>query len=303
MAQSGPHAARDRRASPADLNRQIAARLREAADLYARQGANPFRTSAYRRAADTIDGLPEGVDHLIEREGMDGLVRLPGIGRGIAAAIVEMVRTGRWSTLDRLRGAVNPEQLFQAVPGIGPELARRIHETLQIDRLEDLEAAAHDGRLARVPGLGRRRIQAIAAALAQMLARPRRRPRPPEQEPPVDMLLEVDREYREKAAAGKLPTIAPRRFNPAGEAWLPVLHTSRDGWHFTALYSNTARAHELGRTRDWVVIYFYDHDHGEEGQRTVVTESRGRLAGHRVVRGREAECMDYYAGGGEQEGS
>jgi len=103
-------------------------------------------------------------------------------------------------------------------------------------------------------------------------------------------LLEVDREYRDRAERGALPTIAPRRFNPSGEPWLPVLHTERADWHFTALFSNTARAHELGRTRDWVVIYF-SQDSGPEGQRTVVTESRGPLAGRRVVRGREAECL------------
>ena len=105
----------------------------------------------------------------------------------------------------------------------------------------------------------------------------------------AQIVSEVDRLYREKAEAGDLPTIAPKRFNPEGKAWLSVLHTDRDGWHFTALYSNTARAHELGRTRDWVVIYFYDAEHAE-GQHTVVTETRGPLAGRRVVRGREAEC-------------
>lgn len=70
---------------------------------------------------------------------------------------------------------------------------------------------------------------------------------------------------------------------------VPVLHTRRGAWHFTVLYSNTARAHELGKTRDWVVIYFYDGDH-QERQSTVVTETRAALAGSRVVRGREAEC-------------
>jgi DNA polymerase (family X) len=69
---------------------------------------------------------------------------------------------------------------------------------------------------------------------------------------------------------------------------LPVLHTERDIWHFTALYSNTARAHELGRTDDWVVVYYYDGDH-QEGQCTGVTETHGALAGNRVVRGREFE--------------
>ena len=110
-------------------------------------------------------------------------------------------------------------------------------------------------------------------------------------------LIEVDREYRLKAEQDKLARIAPRRFNPEGEAWLPVLHTDRDGWHFTVMYSNTARAHELQRTHDWVVVYFYD-DHHQEGQCTVVTESRGPLVGQRVVRGRELECRDYYRSAG-----
>ena len=107
-------------------------------------------------------------------------------------------------------------------------------------------------------------------------------------EPGVDLLLDVDREYREKAERGVLPKTAPRRFNPAGEAWLPILHAERADWHFSATFSNTARAHELGRVRDWVVIYFHQES-GPEGQRTVVTETRGPLAGSRVVRGREAE--------------
>jgi hypothetical protein len=104
----------------------------------------------------------------------------------------------------------------------------------------------------------------------------------------VATLLAVDADYRERSARGALRPIAPRRFNPERKAWLPILHTERDGWHFTALFSNTARAHELGRTRDWVVL-FYERD-GDSGQCTVVTEFRGPLAGRRVVRGREAEC-------------
>ncbi|MFN0042146.1 MAG: DNA-binding protein, partial [Alphaproteobacteria bacterium] len=113
-------------------------------------------------------------------------------------------------------------------------------------------------------------------------------------EPTVEAILDADRIYRAEARAGHLKTIAPRRFNPDGRAWLPILHARRADWHFTVLYSNTARAHELGRTGDWVVVYFYDADH-REGQRTVVTESQGPLAGKRVIRGREAECRGHYA--------
>lgn len=87
-------------------------------------------------------------------------------------------------------------------------------------------------------------------------------------------------------------TIAPRRFNPTPEAWLPILHTVRGERHYTALFSNTARAHQLGNTSDWVVI-FYDGGRGER-QYTVITAEFGKLYGKRIVRGREAECSRYY---------
>jgi hypothetical protein len=133
----------------------------------------------------------------------------------------------------------------------------------------------------------------IAAVLANMLRRGRPRQSGSTPVPPVAMVLDVDRLYRQKAAAGELRTIAPRRFNPSGEAWLPILHAERDDWHFTVLYSNTARAHDLNRVYDWVVVYFHADDE-PEGQCTVVTERRGELTGRRVVRGREAECQAYY---------
>ncbi len=104
------------------------------------------------------------------------------------------------------------------------------------------------------------------------------------------MLLDIDREYRDKASSGSLRKIAPKRFNPSGKAWLPILHTVRGPWHFTALYSNTALAHQLSRTGDWVVIYFH-RDARPEGRRTIVTETQGSARGRRIVRGREAECV------------
>lgn len=279
------------------LNELVAERLREAAALLEQQGANPFRVAAFRRAANTVDRLPRDARELVESGNPDELLALPGVGRGIAGAIVELVVRGRWTRLERLRGELDPERLFQSLPGIGPELARRIHDTLHVDTLEGLEAAAHDGRLESVPGVGHRRATALRAVLASMLGAVRGRPHPPFKAPGVDLILDVDAEYRRLAEAGALPTIAPRRFNPDGEAWLALLHTERGTWHFTAMFSNTARAHELGHTRDWVVIYFYD-DHHQEGQHTVVTETRGALVGRRVVRGREAECRRHYLDAG-----
>jgi DNA polymerase (family X) len=276
---------------PSPFNRAAAGIFRECAALLREQSANPFRANAYVRAAQTLESMHTDARDILGTEGIDGLMRLPFIGRGLASSIEEIARTGHLAQLQRLRGASEPEALFQRVPGIGPALARAIHDGLNVDSLEALKLAAHNGRLASIPQIGTRRAAAIRANLAALLGRPPGSRWTNRAAPPAEMLLDVDREYLRRASAGDLPVIAPRRFNPSGEAWLPILHTERDGWHFTGLFSNTARAHELGKTRDWVVLYFYDGDH-QEGQQTVVTETHGPMKGRRVVRGREAECAN-----------
>jgi len=272
------------------FNEDAASILRDCATLLRQQSANPFRVSAYLRAAETLESLTVDVREIIRAEGTEGLIKLPAIGRGLAASIAEIERTGRLSQLDRLRGSSDPEALFQTVPGIGPSLAHRIHESLHVDTLEALENAAHDGRLESVQGIGSRRAAVVRSGLATLLGPAKARRRTPDTGPSIETLLDVDREYRDKVAADTLPKITPKRFNPDKRAWLPVLHTDRDGWHFTVLFSNTARAHELKRTHDWVVLYFYAGDQ-REGQHTVVTETHGPMKGRRVVRGREAECI------------
>lgn len=268
--------------------------FRRFGSLLRQQNGNPFRINAYFRAASSLEELDTDSRELLQKDGIEGLMQLPSIGRGLASSIEEIARTGRLSQLDRLEGTNDPDRLFCAVPSIGPTLSRTIHDTLHIDTLEALELAAHDGRLEQVPGIGPRRAEAIRAGLANILRRASVRRQSSRSEPPVGLLLDVDKEYRDRAAAGKLPKLTPRRFNPEGKAWLPVLHTTREAWHFSALFSNTARAHELGKTNDWVVIYYYDDDH-QEGQCTVVTETHGALDGRRVVRGREDECREFFS--------
>lgn len=276
-------------------NREVARLFDQVADLLEKKGENPYRVRAYRRAAATVRGVGSPLKDVVRAEGRAGLNRLPGIGESLATSIVEVLATDRLSLLDRLRGHVDPEELLATVPGIGPALARRIHRELQIASLEELELAAHDGRLRALGGFGPRRLQGLRDVLAGRLRRPRP-PTPPASpspgEPAVAEILDVDAEYRHKAGRGALPTIAPRRFNPSDEAWLPILHTERGGRRYTALYSNTARAHELGTTQDWVVIY--SDDGSGERQCTVVTERQGPLAGRRVVRGRESDCRAAY---------
>jgi DNA polymerase (family 10) len=267
-------------------NDEVAHLLDETASLLEAQGADTFRVRAYRRGAEQVRAKGRPVARILEEEGRAGLDAIPHIGRGLARSIEEIVRRGRLAMLDRLRGEVSPEDLFTSLPGVGEVLAQRIHEELGVETLEELEQAAHDGRLERVQGVGRRRANALWDVLAARLARKRPK-RQPREQPPVSLLLEVDRMYREAADKGELRRISPRRFNPTGEAWLPVMHVERNGWDFTALFSNTAQAHELGRTRDCVVLYWTRDGH--EGQNTVVTQASGPKAGERVVRGRESE--------------
>jgi len=151
---------------------------------------------------------------------------------------------------------------LEEVPSVGPHIARVVRELLTHHRLPPL---------------------ADLVALDDESITYRRT-----HQPSVEELLDVDREYRQKAAAGELPLTAPQRFNPTGDRWLPVLHTRRGSRRYTALYSNTERARRLGRLRDWVVLYVRD-DAGER-QYTVVTSTHGVMRGHRVVAGHEREC-------------
>ncbi len=277
-----------------EVNVKIARRLEEVAALLEEQRANPFRIRAYQHAAQTLRWERRPAPEILKQEGLEGLQRLPGVGETLARAIRDLVLRGRLPILERLRGEADPLALLASVPGIGKVTARRLHEELGIDTLEELEAAAHDGRLAEIEGIGEKTLHGIIDSLAARLGRVRGvRPGPPGEEPPVEELLDVDREYRQKAAAGVLSSIAPRRFNPKKEKWLPVLHTQRGERHYTALFSNTARAHQLGKTRDWVVLY-YDGGQGEQ-QYTVITSRFGRLKDRRIVRGREAECDAFCA--------
>ncbi len=291
-------------------NSTIAALLHRVGDVLAAQDANAHRVRAYHRAAETVRIYPSSVGELVLKDGRHALEALPTIGERIASSIDEIAHTGSLRMLDRLEGQFAPEEIFASIPGIGEELAHRIHDELHIDTLEDLEVAAYDGRLDGIHGIGRERVEAVKGFLERNVSRTgRSRSRArrlslsdvgPNVEfdhdahplPTVDVLLDLDARYRGLAERGSLSTVAPTRFNPDRKRWLPIWHPERDGWSFTVLFSNSAVAHRLGKTHDWVVIYF--EQDGEEEQCTVVTEYRGELRSQRIVRGREAECLELY---------
>jgi len=285
-------------------NEQIASTLGRISALLEFQRANRFRVAAYRNAADTVREAPESLAEAARAGDLDTVRKLPRSGAGLARLSVEIAQTGRPSLLIDLETAASPLTSLAQVPGMGQDGAKAAVAALGITTLQDLEVAAHDGRLATVAGFDQARVDTVKVGLAGILSRSIRRrasrrgqkavaaATEPTTKPAISLLLELDAEYRAGAEAGTLRTIAPKRFNPLGQAWLPVLETEREGWHFTLLFSNTARAHELGTTHDWVVIY-YERD-GLQLQATAVTATKGPLAGKRVIRGREPECRDHY---------
>ncbi len=286
--------------SPRPTNLDVAEALLRTAQLLEEREANPHRVQAYRTAADTVAAASEPLAEMVFAGGPEALESLHGVGTSLAQRIAAFVHTGEMRILREMREENRPLELLARVPGIGRMTARRLHDELGIETLEALEVAAHDGRLEALHGFGHTKVRALRAQLDAMLARTTRRDvtrlraarSSADTAPSVADLLSVDEEYRYRARRDDLRRIAPRRFNVAGEAWLPVLESRRGPWRYTVLFSNTPRAHQLGKTADWVVIY-HERD-GRERQCTVVTETRGDLRGRRVVRGREADCRAYY---------
>lgn len=250
------------------------------------QNGNPERARLYRRAGETLRSSPRSVRQILDTEGEAGLARVPGIGGALARQIRVALSSGRLPILERLRGETDPVSMLASVPGIGRKIAQRLHHDLGIDTFEDLETAANDGRLELLAGFGQKKVAGVLDSLHTRIGHAG------QSAPPVEEVLSVDAEYRDKASGDTLPQITPRLFNDASDVRLPVLHTCRGPREYMAVFSNTARAHKLERTRDWVVVYC---DQGaEESQSTVVTGREGVLAGKRVIRGRDAECRAYY---------
>jgi DNA polymerase/3'-5' exonuclease PolX len=189
---------------PSDVNLRIARRFEEVADLLEEQAANPFRVRAYRHGAEVLKRLDRSVEEILAREGIAGVDALPGIGSSLARSIRDLLQTGRLPMLARLRGAADPEELLRTVPGIGRATADRLHHDLGIGTLEELEQAAHDGRLAAFAGFGPKRVAAIIDTLDSRLGRVRRagratraaapEPQAANELPGVAELLDVDRE-------------------------------------------------------------------------------------------------------------
>jgi DNA polymerase (family 10) len=151
-------------------NASIAEILRRVADLLEIEGANPFRIRAYRRAALTIEDLPQSAARMVA-EG-ETLVGLPGIGKDLAGKITEIIETGHLKALAEIE-ARTPTTLaaLTTVPGLGPKRVHQLHEALEIKTFKDLERAARAHNIRKLKGFTAKSEEKILAEIEESKTR------------------------------------------------------------------------------------------------------------------------------------
>jgi DNA polymerase (family 10) len=147
-------------------NRQIAQILSETADLLEVGAADSFRIRSYRRAAEVVEQSTVSVGALAAEP--KKLLDLPGIGKGMAANIVEMEQTGALSLHRELLAKYKPSMLeLLRLPGMGPKTVALFWDAAQISSVDELEAACKEGRLNHLPRCGPKQIEKLLQGIAE----------------------------------------------------------------------------------------------------------------------------------------
>jgi DNA polymerase (family 10) len=144
-------------------NGEVVDLLQTIGDLMELRGDASFRVRAYREAARQLDLVTEDMTALAEE---DRLTDVKGVGPSIARTIKEYLASGESAPLDALRKEV-PESLIEllGLRHFGPQRIVKVHQALGVASLDELEAAALDGRLVTVSGFGARSVETLLAAI------------------------------------------------------------------------------------------------------------------------------------------
>lgn len=155
-------------------NAEIQAIFEQVADLIEIKGENPFRVRAYREAARVIGGMSEQMAKLV-REGRD-LTQYRGIGKDLAEKITEIVETGKLSFLEDLKAEL-PGSLLDLleIPDLGPKKVAALYHQLGVSSVDELQAAAENNRVARIPGFGAKSQEKIRQSLDRFKKKPAER--------------------------------------------------------------------------------------------------------------------------------
>jgi DNA polymerase (family 10) len=145
-------------------NGEIAVLFNQIADFLEIKGENPFRVRAYRRAAQTMEGLTEDVAVIAER---GGLLEIPGIGKDLAGKIQEYLSRGSVGYLDALRKEIPVGVVeLMGIHGVGPKTAKLLYEQVGVDSVDKLEELAKAHKLAGFPGIQAKTEENILKGIA-----------------------------------------------------------------------------------------------------------------------------------------
>ncbi len=146
----------------------FAAIFRRIARLLEIKGEEGFKTGAYERAAESMEMLTERLDTLSEQE----LVALPGIGKAIAAKVIELAQSGKLVFLEKLEEEVPPSLLkLLEITDVGPRKVSLFWKQLNIHTLDELEKAAREGKLRALPGIGEKSEARILTGIEVLKAK------------------------------------------------------------------------------------------------------------------------------------
>jgi DNA polymerase (family 10) len=145
-------------------NRAIARVLGEIADLLEIKGENAFKIRAYRSASETIAAHPDAASRLDDKQLRD----IPGIGKDLAGRIRELAETGSSSYHQELL-AQFPHTILEVLrlQGVGPKTVALLYSALNIGSVDELTAAARDGRLRSLKGMGAKKEALILKAIEE----------------------------------------------------------------------------------------------------------------------------------------
>ena len=148
-------------------NQELAKIFSRIADSLEFKGENSFKISAYRKVARILNGYPKDIRQTWQE---NQLKEIPGVGEGIAKKIAEYLETGKMKKYQEVTRDV-PEGIFHLleIPGLGPKTVRLIYDKLGVQNLEDLKKVGADGSLARLFGIGDKKVENIEKGMERYL--------------------------------------------------------------------------------------------------------------------------------------
>ena len=143
------------------INQDLAKIFLEMAELLEMQDV-PFKPRAYEKASESIGSLGMDVREVYKKGGAKGLWGIPSVGRGIAEKIEEYLKTGHVRKYEQMKKKI-PVDIsgLTAIEGVGPKAIKALWEKLRIKSVADLERAALAGKIAGLPGFGKKSEEKI----------------------------------------------------------------------------------------------------------------------------------------------